>query len=213
MDLTSEFLNFALLGAEWVLWLLVACSVLSIGVIVERAIFLTKRQFDVEKIRAAVTKALADDKPLPALITDSENIAARVATAGIAARADGAEAASEAMNSAKANARTNYERHNLILGTLGNNAPFIGLFGTVLGIMKAFDDLAGNTEGGADVVMSGISEALVATAVGLFVAIPAVIAYNFFNRRIRAAATGADEIAHTILAALHSEGSGAKGKG
>jgi hypothetical protein len=64
------------------------------------------------------------------------------------------------------------------LGTLGNNAPFIGLFGTELGIMKAFADLSRNQLGGVAAVMSGISEALVATAVGLMVAIPAVIAFN-----------------------------------
>ena len=72
------------------------------------------------------------------------------------------------------------EKHKMdkglvILGTLGNNAPFIGLFGTVIGIIKAFHDLAQNPEGGPSVVMAGVSEALVATAVGILVAIPAVI--------------------------------------
>ncbi|WP_457621097.1 MotA/TolQ/ExbB proton channel family protein [Persephonella sp.] len=72
-----------------------------------------------------------------------------------------------------------------ILATFGNNAPFIGLFGTVLGIIKAFHDLGTATEFGVRVVMQGISEALVATAMGLFVAIPAVIAYNYFVRKVK----------------------------
>ncbi|ACO02964.1 MAG TPA: flagellar motor protein MotA [Persephonella sp.] len=72
-----------------------------------------------------------------------------------------------------------------ILATFGNNAPFIGLFGTVLGIIKAFHDLGTSTEFGVRVVMQGISEALVATAMGLFVAIPAVIAYNYFVRKVK----------------------------
>ncbi len=72
-----------------------------------------------------------------------------------------------------------------ILATFGNNAPFIGLFGTVLGIIKAFHDLANTSDFGIKVVMSGISEALVATAMGLFVAIPSVIAYNYFVRKIK----------------------------
>ena len=72
-----------------------------------------------------------------------------------------------------------------ILATFGNNAPFIGLFGTVLGVIKAFYDLGNSTEFGVKVVMEGISEALVATAMGLFVAIPSVIAYNYFVRKIK----------------------------
>lgn len=66
------------------------------------------------------------------------------------------------------------------LGTVGSTAPFIGLFGTVLGVMRAFKDLAGAAGAGPGVVAIGISEALVATAAGLFVAIPAVLAYNYF---------------------------------
>ncbi len=77
-----------------------------------------------------------------------------------------------------------------VLATLGSNAPFIGLFGTVLGIIQAFGVLSGaspsgETSGGASPVMSAISEALVATAVGLFVAIPAVVAYNVFSRKLK----------------------------
>lgn len=72
-----------------------------------------------------------------------------------------------------------------ILATFGNNAPFIGLFGTVLGVIKAFHSLGTSTEFGVRVVMTGISEALVATALGLFVAIPSVVAYNYFVRRIK----------------------------
>jgi biopolymer transport protein ExbB len=93
-------------------------------------------------------------------------------------------------------------RNLAFLGTLGNNAPFIGLFGTVLGIIKAFHDLAGNQAGGVAVVMAGISEALVATAVGLLVAIPAVVGFNTFNRRVRKAIANVDSLAHVVLAQL-----------
>jgi biopolymer transport protein ExbB len=71
-----------------------------------------------------------------------------------------------------------------ILATLGNNAPFIGLFGTVLGVIKAFHDLHVQQGSGIKVVMGGVSEALVATAMGLLVAIPAVIAYNAFSKTL-----------------------------
>ncbi|MFH1726027.1 MAG: MotA/TolQ/ExbB proton channel family protein [Elusimicrobiota bacterium] len=69
------------------------------------------------------------------------------------------------------------------LGTIGSTAPFIGLFGTVLGVIRAFRDLAGAANAGPGVVATGISEALWATAAGLFVAIPAIIAYNYFTTR------------------------------
>jgi biopolymer transport protein ExbB len=109
------------------------------------------------------------------------------------------------MFGAKARERLRLERNLAFLGTLGNNAPFIGLFGTVLGIIKAFHDLAGNQAGGITVVMSGISEALVSTAIGLLVAIPAVIAFNFFNRRVRTVIANVDSLAHVVLAQLKGE--------
>ena len=87
----------------------------------------------------------------------------------------------------------------MILGTLGNNAPFIGLFGTVLGIIIAFRELALNPQGGASVVMRGISEALIATAVGLIVAIPAVIAYNIFQRLVKRHLSNAEAVSKLLL--------------
>ena len=128
--------------------------------------------------------------------------AAIVAAAGLDHFDRGSDAVAEAMAAAKARLRTELERNLGVLGTLGNNAPFIGLFGTVLGIIKAFADLARNQGGGAGAVMSGISEALVATAVGLMVAIPAVIAFNFFQGKVRKAMARVDTIAHLMLAAM-----------
>ncbi|HEY0714135.1 MAG TPA: MotA/TolQ/ExbB proton channel family protein, partial [Polyangia bacterium] len=130
---------------------------------------------------------------------------ARVGLIGLNEIARGREAAAEAMASAKSRERLAMERRLGILGTLGNNAPFIGLFGTVLGIIKAFADLSRNAGGGANVVMSGISEALVATAVGLMVAIPAVIAFNVLQGRVRRAMGRIDSMAHLILSAAASE--------
>jgi biopolymer transport protein ExbB/TolQ len=81
--------------------------------------------------------------------------------------------------------RLKLERYLAILGTLGNISPFIGLFGTVVGIIKAFRDLAASGTGGPSVVAAGIAEALVATAAGLVVAIPAAILYNYFMGRLK----------------------------
>lgn len=80
--------------------------------------------------------------------------------------------------------RSRLERGLTTLATLGSNAPFIGLFGTVLGVIQSFGALGAHRTDAAD-IMVGISEALVATAFGLFVAIPAVVAFNLFSRRLR----------------------------
>jgi biopolymer transport protein ExbB len=100
------------------------------------------------------------------------------------------------------------------LGTLGNNAPFIGLFGTVIGIVQAFEALGKQGMGGGaaaasaaapTAVMSSIAEALVATAVGLAVAIPAVAAYNFYQRHTRAVLGNTEALTNVLLAHLSGE--------
>ncbi len=93
------------------------------------------------------------------------------------------------------------QRRLSILGTLGSITPFIGLFGTVIGVMHAFKDLAANTAaaGGASVVAAGIAEALVNTAAGLFVAIPAVIAYNYFLSKTTYFAQELDSVAQDFI--------------
>lgn len=90
------------------------------------------------------------------------------------------------------------EKGLTVLASLGSNAPFIGLFGTVLGIIQAFGTLSEGSSA-MNAVMFAIAEALVATAVGLFVAIPAVLAYNAFNRRIRNILQDCESLKETYL--------------
>ena len=206
MNLTQKFLAFTLLGANWVLWLLVALSVISVAIMLERLVFLSSSKLP-EELLADLKKRLAsgDLGGAKELLSGRTGIEARVGQEGLAALGAGAGAAAEAMTGARTRERLHLERNLAILGTLGNNAPFIGLFGTVLGIIKAFHDLSQNQGGGATVVMAGISEALVATAIGLLVAIPAVMAFNYFQRRVRARLARADEVAHLILASARRE--------
>jgi biopolymer transport protein ExbB len=110
---------------------------------------------------------------------------ARVFLAGYLKRDKGRDEVVNAMELSGRHQIAGLERGLGILGTIGSTAPFVGLFGTVLGIIRAFSDLAADTSGGPSVVAAGVSEALVATAAGLFVAIPSVIAYNFFTRSTR----------------------------
>jgi len=119
------------------------------------------------------------------------------------------KAADEAMQGAQALQRMKLERRLAYLGTLGNNAPFIGLFGTVLGVIRAFADLAAHpSSGGAGTVMAGISDALIATAVGLFVALPAVVMFNLYQRWIRRATQRSTALGHAAVAFLKSRPQG-----
>src|SRR5437016_7448089 len=159
-----------MLGAGWVLWLLVGLSVLSVTVMLERGLYFGQRRMSKrfpELLRLCQDGALDKAAQLAAgdaMEAEVVRVAARVARSG-------QEAVEKAVASTIDRRRLEYERWLFVLGTLGNNAPFIGLFGTVLGIIRAFADLASNTRGAGagnpSAVMAGISEALVATAVGL----------------------------------------------
>lgn len=95
----------------------------------------------------------------------------------------------QALNDAQHALRTKLESGLSILATIGSTAPFIGLFGTVWGIMHALKDISATGSAGLDVVAGPIGEALIATAMGIAAAIPAVLAYNFLLNRVRLAAT------------------------
>jgi len=205
MDIIRTLLDLLLLtGATWVLWLLIGLSVISVALIVERALFFAQLKLDLSAVVGGLRKDLAQGQLEAARqrLQSCRAPEARITLEGLQAYDGGPDAVAEAMTAAKAAERVRLERRLAFLGTLGNNAPFIGLFGTVIGIIKAFHDLSMEMHSGARVVMAGISEALVATAMGLFVAIPAVVAYNYFQRQIRARLASSDALAHLLLSDL-----------
>jgi biopolymer transport protein ExbB len=202
--ISNRILALTNLGAEWVLWLLVVLSVLSIGVMIERAAFFLGRRL---KIADDVQRRLlmGDLAGAAAAVEGREGLEAAVVRAAAEHSAKGPQALREVISATVERGRIDYERRLAFLGTLGNNAPFVGLFGTVLGIIRAFIDLAKNpAAGGAGSVMAGISEALVATAVGLFVALPAVVAYNLFQRSLRRTTQRATALGHAAVAHLEA---------
>jgi biopolymer transport protein ExbB/TolQ len=164
----------ALTGGGWVIWALILSSIGGVAVAYDRWNLLKEE-----------SKALASLRPLFLAALAAEDVAAAEkavkSNPGAAARV-----LSEPKNldAALSDEKRHLEGRLLWLGTLGNNAPFVGLFGTVLGVIKAFHDLA-ESGAGPEVVMSGLSEALVATAVGLLVAIPSVLAFNFLQKKLR----------------------------
>ncbi len=200
--LTQKLFALTTLGAEWVLWLLVVLSVASVAVMIERAFFFAARRMaDTDSVARLVLDG--DFDAARGAVAARRGMEADVLRAALDAAPRGADAVSEVVNAQLERARLDYERRLAFLGTLGNNAPFIGLFGTVLGIIRAFADLAQNPgAAGAGTVMAGISEALVATAVGLFVALPAVVMFNLYQRWLRRAAQRSAILGHAVAARL-----------
>lgn len=204
-SIVEQLLNMTLLGTEWILWLLLILSMVSIAIAVERLWYFTRQKrldrSTIEKFYLSLRNR--DFKAAEAIcLAHPESLEAKVALEGVTHCEAGINSMQEAMHGWLMRERKNLDRGLVVLATLGNNAPFIGLFGTVIGIIKAFHDLGLNPAGGASVVMAGISEALVATAVGLMVAIPAVIAFNYFQRRIKVLTTDAQAMVNTLVAGL-----------
>ena len=212
MDLSSHFVDFAQLGANWVLWLLIALSIASIAVMIDRAIWFRQRDTDtdrfVRELRGAFERGELDR--FAAKYKDDPAVPVQVALRGLAERDRGAEATAEAMHGERSRWRRAADKNLIVLGTLGNNVPFVGLFGTVLGVINAFEHLAHKTADSEALTLKTIGEALSATAFGLAVAIPAVVAYNYFSRKLRVVMGGADECAHAVLALVHGAAHGAK---
>jgi len=205
MDLSRVFVDFAQLGANWVLWLLIGLSVVSIGVMIDRALWLRHRDTDTERFTRELRGAFERDE-LERLLTkymDSPAVPVQVGLRGLTMRDHGPDAVAEAMHGERARWRRAADRNLIVLGTLGNNVPFVGLFGTVLGVINAFQHLAVKSADAEKETLSTIAEALSATALGLLVAIPAVIAFNYFSRKVRVMMGGADEVAHAVLALVH----------
>jgi len=189
MNIVDALLKVALLGSSWVLWLLLALSVVSLGVVAERAFFFWRNgRGGGDALRDKVLAALRANHPDQAetLLRDSRTVEGGVVARAMAFREGGASAFADALESELSRVRADIETGTNFLGTIGNNSPFIGLFGTVIGVIVAFHNLgtAAARAGAMGEVMSGIAEALIATGVGIFVALPAVIAYNVVQAKI-----------------------------
>ncbi|MFO8071232.1 MAG: MotA/TolQ/ExbB proton channel family protein [Polyangia bacterium] len=212
MSITERFLGFALLGAEWVMWVLIALSLFSIAIMIERVIYFWGQRPSISAIIEDMGKALSsgDFEAARRRIESVRGVAPSVGRIAMKEAERGFSAVDEAAASAMIREKLKLEKNLAFLGTVGNNAPFIGLFGTVIGIIQAFNQLSFNTQGGAAAVMAGISEALVATAIGLLVAIPAVAAFNIFQRRIKALLGDADALVHALLSGMENPGSASK---
>lgn len=209
-------------GAQWVMWLLIVLSIVSVAIMLERAWFFMSLRDDIAKLATDLRELLraGDVEGARRKLEASPSAEAAVVVAGLMESDRGPQSAEEAMQGAAALQRMKLERRLAYLGTLGNNAPFIGLFGTVIGVVQAFEVLgrqetvaaaAEAAQGMApQEVMAAIAEALVATAVGLAVAIPAVATYNFFMRHAKSILANTDALSRVLLAHLVAVDQGQK---
>ncbi len=202
-----SFLNVvALSGGDWVIYGLLLCSVVAVAIIIERGVLLAKEGRKFRSLRTAMLKDLGSDMAtLEKTIHRHEGAAGRILRAGLTQAQHGTAGVEDLLASASLEEKIKLERRLVALGTLGNNAPFIGLFGTVLGVIKAFHDLS-QASAGPEVVMRGLSEALIATAVGLFVAIPCVVGYNYYQKKVRDLFAGTESLGRLMLAQVRTQG-------
>jgi biopolymer transport protein ExbB len=203
-------------GAAWVMWLLLALSVVSVAIMLERGWFYYSLRDDLVALARSLGDYLRRGEVAQArrLLENSPSAEAAVVVAGLVEAERGPQAAEEAMAGAAALQRMKLEKRLVYLGTLGNNAPFVGLLGTVIGIVQAFDELGkaakmpaaqAATSIAPQTVMTSIAEALVATAIGLLVASPAVAAYNAFQRLTKSTLANTEVLSRILLAHLKAE--------
>ena len=208
MDIQAKLTGFAMLGATWVMWVLVGLSIGGVAIALDRAHLPDshQRQLPPAQGRAARVPARRQRRSAPASAWRHRGRSRRRSPRpGWPSPEDGAASAEERIAGATQVAKIRMERRLAFLGTLGANAPFIGLLGTVIGIIRAFaelNDAAGKVTAG---LMTEVGEALVATAIGIMVAIPAIAVFNAYQRVIKTRIARAESLGREVLAYLKSD--------
>ncbi len=192
-----------------VLYLLIALTFLSLAIIIERYIRLSKVAKLSSEQRKKLEEAMSSVKinNLEDVKLDPESLEGRVLNYAFEhIKQNGLNGLSETFDSYIKFQKPKLEKSLAFLATVGSNAPYIGLFGTVLGIMKSFHDMAHATNAGQQTVMAGISAALIATAAGLMVAIPNIVAYNYFQKQVAAIIGGIEGTKDMVVAYAKMKG-------
>jgi biopolymer transport protein ExbB len=196
-------------SANGILYLMAVLSVISVAIMIERHVALKGISNSSAQMAKGLRQAIETQElnQLEKFSEDQQSIEGRALNHGLKfVKKNGANGLDELFNSYKTIEKPGLEKNLNMLGTIASNAPYIGLLGTVMGIMKAFNDLATAPGQGNEVVMAGIAHALVSTAIGLAVAIPAVMAFNFFQKRVGLVLSNIDAARDLCLAYTKSRG-------
>lgn len=189
------------------MWPLLLFSVAALAIIGERFWSLQRRLVCPPNLVPQVQQWLERDEldeSRIALIRSSSPLG-RVVAAGLANRHQGREIVKEALENAGRHTVPDLERYLRTLGTIGTIAPFLGLLGTVLGMIEMFSGISDRGVGDPSIVASGISQALVATATGLAVAIPSVMFYRFFRGKVAELLLDMEQEALRLIEILQGE--------
>jgi biopolymer transport protein ExbB len=194
--------------SSFTLVILLACSILAVAFSVERFLFYRRAKVDSTRFLSKIKLSIENDNFQEAITfceRDHSPVAA-VVRVGLLNNKLPYHQLQELLTATREEEKVKLERYLGVLGTLGSSCPFIGLFGTVTGIIKAFHDLAASGSGGPTVVAAGIAEALVATAAGMLVAIPCVMVFNYFSRKVKTMDVEMEVTAKRFLTILASRG-------
>lgn len=196
-----------LVAGGWVMALLVLCSIAVIAISVERYWTLNPEKISPKNTLGQVWNWIRsnqlDSTKLNQLKRSSE--LGRILAAGLSNSRHGRDVMRDSIVEAASQVVHEMERYLGALGTIAAIAPLLGLLGTVLGMIKVFTAIMLEGSGNAGVLAGGISEALITTAAGLCVAIPAMMLHRFFTRRVDTLVIGMEQEAVKLVDALHSE--------
>ena len=187
-----------------VMVIILGCSVVTFGFAIERMLYFWKRRGNPEDTYQRALAQVRTGNVQEAMWTcqSTSHPMGPVAAAVLKSPHQSTEAYEETLHVALSEQRIDMDRNLGLLGTMGNTAPLIGLLGTVWGIMRAFHDMARTGSAGPSVVAAGVAEALFTTAAGLLVAVPAVMLYNHFLRRITVMLTVSENHARSLRIAV-----------
>jgi biopolymer transport protein ExbB len=208
IDIQSRLSSLAHFGASWVMWTLIALSIIGVAIALERALAFLLARDDLASLEQDLLRLMrvGDLAGARSRVAGSRAYESCVVRAGLADEPRDAAAAEQRMLAAGTTTKLAMERRLAFLGTLGSNAPFLGLLGTVVGIVRAFHALDANSGKVSAGLMAEVGEALVATAIGILVALPAVAAFNTFQRMIKVRLARAEAMGRNVLAAFRPEG-------
>ena len=179
--------------------ILALLSVYSVTVMINQAYYLFSSREQGRELLEFLDNARNGYAELTAFLKGKNTPHRRLVQAGLKHREKSAEALGALLSEEAKGLRWEAEHRLAALGTIANIAPFIGLFGTVVGVIRAFQAIALKSSAGPSVVASGIAEALISTAAGLFVAVPAVVAYNYFLKRARKLSLELEHLATVLM--------------
>jgi len=198
---------FEMMVHGWpVLSVLLVMSILSITIILDRVSVIRRCKINERSFMGHLLKILAEYGPQAAQEYCSKyNFPIAMVSAEVLAQSGNRAAKERAMQHGIQAQTRELESMVPVLGTIAGTAPFVGLFGTVIGIIKAFASIAANSGGGPQVVSAGIAEALITTACGLIVAIPALIGYNYCIHMSEVLMTDVELLVFDLVEALCPE--------